>query len=192
MRMFMMVVALTILPLIGVGSADEPKDQRKLVHIMESFFKPTGTKTTLEKRRKGAAEIFSLCYSLYKKIPDLSPSENKWLDNEIKNERFLNISGSVEVAQRGLKNSLSKCFTFSKVLTLDSVSINESRAWIVLSKVFLSPKEDSLNLVKRKLNLDISKIEESLFGRIENEWIVGAMLENALDAMDEVDPKSPK
>jgi len=190
--MLMMVVVLTIFSLIGVGFADERKDKRNLKHIAGSFFKSTGTKTTLEKRRKGAAEIFSLCQSLNKKIPALSPSENKWLDNEIKNERLRNLSGSTEVAQRGLKNRLSECFNFSNVLTLDSFSKSEPRAWIVLSKVFLSPNEDSLNLVKRNLNLNISEIETSLFSKKWTQIIVGGMLNNALDAMNEVDPKSPK
>ena len=91
-----------------------------------------------------------------------------------------------------LHNFLSECFNFSNVLTLDSFSKSEPRAWIVLSKVFLSPNEDSLNLVKRNLNLNISEIETSLFSKKWTQIIVGGMLNNALDAMNEVDPKSPK
>jgi hypothetical protein len=192
MRMFMMVVALTILPLIGVGFADERKDKRNLKHIVDSFFETTVTKTTLEKRRKGAAEIFSLCQSLNKKIPVLSPSETKWLDNEIKNERFDGLSGAIEVSKRSLKNNLRECVTYSRMLQNESIGQIEPRAWIVLSKVFLSPNEDSLDLVKRKLNLDISGIETTLLSRQWIQILVGGMLHNALAAMNEVHPKSPK
>jgi hypothetical protein len=189
-----MVVALTILPLIGVVSADEQKDQRNLKHLGISFFdkKPYAT---LEIRRKGANEVFSLCQSLNKKLPSPSPSEQKWLKDEMKNDRWNSIEGSIEAAKQRTKNVSVMCELYSETLGKNGNLIDrkaEAESWIELSKLFLTSTEESLKLVKRKLNVDISDPEMFLFLGHSRHILVGGMLNNAKYAIREIDQKPQK
>lgn len=127
--------------------------------------------------RKAAISIQQWCGSIYLKTPVLSPSEAKWLEGEIQTGRYKNLSGSVELYKRRVKNISSNCSLYLTKMGMGPTrGLIEANYWVKLVGVLTN---SSLQYDLKQLNkLDVAEFSEQeiAMAGLSDTWLAGILM----------------
>jgi hypothetical protein len=101
-------VFLFLVPLNGPTNADIPTP------FLLAFKLLLKVEVSKEDRMTIAKGLASACGKMDKKIPELSPRENDWVESEINAGRIEEVYSSVEFAKREAKLTFYFCYNFAK------------------------------------------------------------------------------
>lgn len=143
---------------LDVAIADE--DKRNIRNLGEIAL-TSDQKIDHSKRILAAKEILSLCKTIDKKLPTPSPSEKKWVEQEMAADRWESVYGSIEITKIRMKNFSTDCkIAANKIISLNKVGLIEVQTWINLGRIFSSEYiEGDFDKVTRRLGVGFTQIE---------------------------------
>jgi hypothetical protein len=125
---------------LGESRTAYAKETVPFMKTFVSLLSLDGKKLDRNKRLDVARSFANACTSIMKKIPSLSPNENKWLDNEFKQGRIMSAAESSEMIRRELRSSLNTCSEQLSEINLHIEPAKEALIWVSFVKGFTHPE----------------------------------------------------
>lgn len=181
--LFTAVTVFLITLTVSLDVAIASEDKRNIRNLGEIALTSTPDESHA-KRILAAKEILSLCDTIDRKLPAPSPSEKKWVEQEMAAERWDSVYGSIEVTKIRLKNFSTDCkIAANKIISLNNIGLIEVRTWINLAKVFGSEYlKGDFDKVTRRLGINFTEIER-VFAR--SNLALGGALQAAQFALND-------